>query len=572
MTTRVTSTIRERQAALQSRFPRWVPRTLDQVLDDAAESCGDRPLVITAERTYSYREMCDWSIRLAQGLRRMGVTAGDHVGLVMANYPGFVALKYAISRVGATAVPINYFNRREELGYVLQQSDVVALVTMDRFRGLDYLEALDGLMPGWESNAGGSRFPRLKHVFVFPTSPDGGRAGAASFEQLGATAEGWKPLERRDPQAVSDIIYTSGTTGNPKGVLITHDKVLRTAYGSAYSRAFVDAHRAVFSLPLYHVYGYVEGLLACVFARGSIVLQLSFDPVATLEAIERFEANDALFVPTMTLDVLEVLKTRRFHLWFLHHLISSGGIAPPQIWGEIFERLHPTELTTGYGMTETMGTTTLTRPDDPHRRLLETNGRFRDVGVAGDPALGGRLVVYKTIDPQTGLDQCRGEVGELLARGPGVTEGYYNKPAETVEAIDAEGWLHTGDLGVIEQDDYIRLVGRVRDCYRCGGEQVIPKEIEDVLSTHPAVSQAFVVPVRDERMGEVGAAWIVGRDGARVDADELIAHCAERLARFKVPKYVFRISAADIPVTPVGRPRKFLLAEMATAAVAAQRR
>lgn len=568
MTGRVTSTISERQQALQVRFPVWIPRTLDQVLDAVADECGDRPLVITDERTYTYREIRDWSIRLAQGLRCAGVHTGDHVALVMANYPEFVALKYAISRLGATAVPINYFNRRDELGYVLCQSDAVALVTMDCFRGLDYLALLDELMPGWESAGGGKDFPRLKKVFVFATAADGGRSGAATLKELDAAADGWTPLAERDPTATSDIIYTSGTTGNPKGVLITHDKVLRTAYGSAYCRAFVDGHRVVFSLPLYHVYGYMEGLLASVFARGSIVLQLAFDPVATLDAIERFQANDALFVPTMTLDVLDVLKTRSYALGSLHHLISSGGISPARIWAEIFEQLHPQELTTGYGMTETMGTTTLTRPDDPHERLMKTNGRFRDVGVAGDPTLGGRLVVYKTVDPETGLDQPRGAVGELLARGIGVTAGYYNKPAETAQAIDAAGWLHTGDLGLIGADEYLRLVGRVRDCYRCGGEQVIPKEIEDVLVTHPAVAQALLVAVRDERMGEIGVAWVVVRDGVRMDAAELIAYCGARLARFKVPKYVFPIAAGDIPVTPVGRPRKFLLAEMATQVVA----
>ncbi len=566
MTGRVSTTISERQRALQIRFPVWISRTLDQVLDAVADECGDRPLVISADRSYTYREIRDWSIRLAQGLRCAGVHAGDHVALVMANYPEFVALKYAISRLGATAVPINFFNRRDELGYVLRQSDAVALVTMDRFRGLDYLSALDELMPGWESAGGGGSFPLLKKVFVFPTAAEGGRSGAATLEELAATADGWTPLADRDPSATSDIIYTSGTTGSPKGVLVTHDKVLRTAYGSAYCRAFADGHRVVFSLPLYHVYGYIEGLLASVFARGSVVLQLTFDPVATLEAIERFEANDVLFVPTMTLDVLEVLKTRRYALGSLQQLISSGGISPPRIWAEIFDHLHPQEITTGYGMTETIGTTTLTRPDDPPERLMNTNGRFRDVGVAGDPAIGGRLVVYKAIDPQTGLDQPRGTVGELLARGPGVTAGYYNKPAETAQAIDAEGWLHTGDLGVIDADDYLSLVGRLRDCYRCGGEQVNPKEIEDVLVTHPSVAQALVVAIRDERMGEVGVAWIVVRDGSRMDAADLIAYCGRRLARFKVPKYAFPIAAGDIPVTPVGRPKKFLLAEMATQA------
>lgn len=568
--------VAQRQAALQRRFPRWQPRRLDELLDAAAEEFPDRPYVITDDRTWTYREVRDWSIRVAQGLARAGVRPGDHVAMVMANYPEFVAVKFGIARAGATCVPINFLNRRDELGYVLRQSDAVALITMDRFRDLDYLAALDDLAPGWESRGGGSAFPLLKRVVVYPTSTEGGRDGATTLAELTATEAQWVPVigvssDEVSSDAVADVLYTSGTTGEPKGVLLTHDMLLRTAYGSAYGRAFQDGRRVTLSLPMYHVYGYVEGMLAVLFVGGSIVPQLSFNAASTLVAITRHRVDDALFIPTMTMAVLDELEAHEHDLSSLTSVISSGGVSPTGIWDRIDAVLGPVELTTGYGMSETTASTTVTRPDDPRERRVTTNGRLRDVGVAGDPGLGGRLAVYRVADPETGAELPAGTVGELLVRGPGVTSGYYKKRAETAAVFDADGWLHTGDLGFLDSEDYLTLVGRVKDCYRCGGEQVVPKEIEDVLTGHPAVAQAHVVPLRDERMGEVGVAWVVLRPGADLAAGELIRYSAERLARFKVPRHVLTIEVDDIPTTPSGRPRKFLLAERAAQLLAGPR-
>ncbi len=554
--------VEERQAALEERFPRWVPRTLDAALDAAAAEFPGRPYVVTDDRSWTYREVQEWSVRLANGLVQAGVQPGDHVGVVMANYPEFVALKYAISRASAVCVPINFLNRRDELGYVIRQSDAVVLVTMDRFRNLDYLGMLDELAPGWERNGGGDVFPRLRKVFVLPTSAEGGRAGAATMQELAASDQGWQPVAASDPGSPADVLYTSGTTGDPKGVLLTHDMLLRTAYGSAYARAFQDGRRILFSLPMYHVYGYVEGMLSVLFVGGSIVPQLTFDPVETLRAIERHRADDVLLIPVMTLAVLDAARQRGVDLSSLTSVISSGGQSPAGIWDDIFELLQPEEVTTGYGMSETTGSTTVTRPDDPKDKLLTTNGRLREVGVAGNLELGHRLAVYKVVDPETGQDLPAGSVGELLVRGPGVTPGYYNKPEETAAAFTEDGWLRTGDLGQVDAD-YLTLVGRNKDVYRCGGEQVVPKQVEDVLTMHPAVSQAHIVSVKDDRMGEVGVAYIVFKDGTTATEDELIAWCAERVAKFKVPKYVLPIAADEIPATPSGRPRKFLLAEMA---------
>ena len=538
--------------------------TIDGLLDRAAAEFGDREYVVTDDASFTYHQIKAWSERLAGGLRDLGIGVGDHVAMVMANYPEFVALKYAIARVGATCVPINFLNRRDELGYVLRQSDAKALITMDEFRGLDYLTMLDELAPGWEQNGGGAAFPQLSDVVVFSTT-GARRDGARTFEDLNA-AEPWSGRSNPNPQSVSDILYTSGTTGSPKGAMLTHDQYLRASFGSAYARAFDDGWRITFSLPMYHVFGYAEGMLTVPFVGGAMIAQLQFDPAATLRAIERHHCDDVLLVPTMTRLVLDELASGNasYDLSSLRAVISSGQRSPAGMFESIFELMTPDEVTTGYGMTEVTATMTCTRPEDP-RDLLYTQGMQRQVGPSGDASLGGILVEYRVVDPLTGAVLGPREIGELRAKGPCVTQGYYGKPEENAAAFDAEGWFGSGDLGSFDEHGYLTLAGRLKETYRVGGEQVMPTEIEDVLNRHPDVVQAHVVPVPDDRMGEVGAAWIVLRDGSATTTDELQRLCAENLARFKVPKYVLTIDVADLPTTPSGRARKFLLSERAIA-------
>lgn len=554
-------TVEQRQKDLLTLFPTWTPRTLHETLDFMAVKYPERPLVITTEKTWSYRDIQSWSEQLAVGLVQSGIQPGDHVALLMGNFAEFVAIKFAISRAGAVAVPINFLNRRDELGYVLKQSDAVLLITMDQFRGLNYLSFLDELAPDWHQFGGGHAFPKLKHVVVFPCSGQVTPKGVQLLENFGK--EGKVSIQHPRPQSNCDIIYTSGTTGSPKGVMLTHDMMLRTAFGSTWGRAFEDGRRILFSLPMYHVYGYVEGLLACLFVGGAIIPQTRFDAKETLLDIEKHGATDVLLIPTMTLALLDELKKTEYKLESLASVISSGGRAPAYIWQDIVTYLHPEEITTGYGMTEVTASSTVTRPNDPFEKLLHTNGRLREVGPAGDPSLGHRLVVYRVVDKETGLDVVAGETGELWAKGPGVTAGYYNKPDATAEAFTDDGWFKTGDLGRIDDDHYLTLMGRSKESYRCGGEQVMPTEIEDLLVTHPAVLQAHVVPVPHDRMGEVGCAIVVWREGRQAEPQELIDFCAQNLARFKVPQHILVMRADQIPVTPSGRARKFLLVQMA---------
>lgn len=567
-------TPQQRRDALQSRHPTWRPRTLSQALDFATDTYPDRDLVIAESRTYSYREIQHWSRSLAAGLIECGVQAGDHVALVLANFAEFVALRYAIARAGAVAVPINFALRRHELRYILEQSDSTVLVIMDQLRDRNYLDDLDALMSGWEHAGGGTQLPKLRRVLVH-TVAGRPRAGVLSLDRLAAigSADSRAELVRRescaDPHFRSDVIYTSGTTGLPKGVMLTHDMVLRTAYASAYTRAFEDGRRILFSLPMYHVFGYVECLIACTFVGGAIVPLVFFDARAMLDAARTHLASEMVCVPMMTLKLLEIARENAWRSESLLAVFNSGGASPSNIWQDIRLHLGARELLTAYGMTETTASTTCTLPEGADSLLQTTNGLLKSAGIAGACCAGGILAHYKTIDPVTGKDLAAGEPGELVARGPIVTRGYYKKDEETRAAFNADGWLHTGDVGVITAEGYLTLTGRLKETYRCGGEMVMPLEIEELLNQHPLVGQALVIGLPDVKMGEVGCACILPAGDRLPDPQELIAFCASRLARFKVPRHVVFLTAAELPLTATGRAQKFKLAELAKERLAA---
>lgn len=570
----------ERRSALDATHVSWTQRTLSQHLDAMCERFGDEPFIITDDRTWTYGEMQAWSVRLAAGLFEMGIRRGEHVAVVMANHPEFVALKFAIARVGATSVPANFLLRERELGYVLDQSDAVALITMDRFRDMDYVAMLDSMMPGWQTNGGGSAFPKIRNVVVLDGPAHGGaeHGGQAespcqslsALETIGTDAtvetvsESVGPV---DPLSFSDILYTSGTTGTSKGVLLRHDMILRAAYASAYGRAITPGHRCVFSLPMYHVFGYIECMLAVSFVGGAVVPQLVFGAAETLTAVGRHRLDEIVAVPTMTFALLDEARANTYDLSPLTIMYSSGGAAPASIWADIREVLEPEEMAMGYGQTETTAAATCHFPEDPDEMMATSHGKFRPAGIAGDAALGGALAEYKSVDLVTGEDLPRGEQGELLVRGPIVTPGYYNKPDETAAAIDDAGWLRTGDIGVVGVDDSVLLVGRVKETYRCGGEMVMPAEVEAVIADQPGVAQVHVAGIPHERMGEVGCAFVVAAPGgdhsAGLTEAAIVDRCKAELARFKVPAHVVFVDAGDLPLTVTGRVQKFRLVELA---------
>lgn len=567
----------ERRQALENRWKVWQPRTIPQLLDHVAAEHPDRPYVLTDERVYTYADIADASIRLAAGLAARGIGPGDHVAVDLANFPETVALKYATGRLGAVTVSINFLLRQQELGYVLRQSRAKLLITMDRFRDLDYLAALDGLAPGWESGAtatAGTGLPDLTGVFVLRTGQGDGRRGRTIDDLVAAGAEisDAEILERTaavDPQSVSDLLYTSGTTGMAKGAMLVHDAVLRTGYACAYTRAMDDGYRIGFAMPIYHVFGYVEATMSVPWVGGAICPKPSFDAVDMLSSVSRHQLNELMAVPAMTAPMLDEARKDVYDLSSLTTMFSSGAAHRPGMFEEMKQAFGVERLFTAYGQTETTASTTCAMPGDSVATLQSTLGCHKPAGIAGEPDLGGVLARYKAVDPQ-GKEVPTGEIGALIVQGPIVTRGYFDKPAETAELIDRDGWLHTGDLGTFDSHGYLRLTGRKKESYRCGGELVLPSEVEEVLNAFPGVAAAHVVGIPHERMGEVGCAWIVPADpAAPPDPDAVIAYCKERVARFKVPATVLFTAAADVPLTVTGRVKKFQLVERAVAVIGA---
>lgn len=556
--------VAKRRADLLGRYPTWPDCSIPVLFDSVADEFPDRPMALTPERSLSYREAQAQSRLIAAGLIARGLGAGDHVALVMANYPEFPLIKLAIARAGAVAVPINYLLQPDEMLYVLKQSQSRMLIGMDHFRGRDFsteFAVLPGQAPGLDQII--VREAETGRLLVLPQLVELADS---------ATSETQAECGRREALVragqVSDIVYTSGTTGYPKGALITHDMVLRAAFSSALTRSFEDGRRIQFALPMYHVFGYIECWVATLFVGGAIIPHAVFDAAEMLETGKRLGATDMICVPTMTQQLVDEARRTGFRSPTLRSVFNSGGYNVPTIWGEIRDVLGAEEIHTAYGMTETTASAMCTLTEDAEDRLIETNGRFKLAGPAGDPAIGNRVAEYRAVDPESGAILPPDLDGELQVRGPLVTKGYFAKPEETAQAFTPDGWFRTGDLGRLLEGGYLKLSGRIKETYRCGGEMVMPREIEDLLAGWPGVAQVLAVGIADPRMGEVGCLCVVAEPGAEPDLAAMLAACRERLARFKVPKHAIPMAGDEIPLTATGRPQKFRLAQIAAEHVA----
>ncbi|MFD6894693.1 class I adenylate-forming enzyme family protein [Rhodococcus sp. NPDC060086] len=553
-----------RREHITSLFPEWTERSLGDWLAFCAERYADRPLVITDDRTTTYSEVDAWATRLADGLIALGLKPGEHVGIVMANYTEFVPVKFAVARAGGVAVPMNFLYREDELKYVLGQSECRILITMTGYADMDYPQMLDNIAPGWDRGEVSDDLPLLRDVILFST--DGRtRPGVRMLEDLGTLGRekaGVSAELEIDPRSLADILYTSGTTGSPKGVMIAHDAAQRTGYASALTRAYDDGWRVLFSLPCYHMFGYVEGLMATMVVGGAVILQPKFDAAAYLRGIEQHRATDILCVPTMTVAILEHPDVVKYDLSSLQAVLSGSAPGPVWLWEKAEKLLGASEIVTGYGMTECGGAMTLTLPEDPFELTSTTAGQPKWAGSAGIADHNGALTVYRTVDPLTGDFLPDGEEGELVSQGPTNMLGFWNKPEETANGL-RDNWVFSGDLGRVRPDGYVEITGRSKELYKSGGELVMPKEIEELLSAHPDISQAYAIGLIDERWGEIGCAAVVRTPGSTITEDEVIEYCKERLARFKIPKVVWFLDAEDLPKTPTGKIQKFRLVQQA---------
>ncbi|MBB2893774.1 fatty-acyl-CoA synthase [Flexivirga oryzae] len=497
------SVIDERRAALEHRWGQWRPTSLAARFDTVLERDAARPFVLTDEAGYTYADLRDWSMRLARGLIDLGVAPGEPVGLLVDNRPELVALKLAVARVGAVAVPLNFSYKATELAAALRHAQVAVLVTISRSLATDFLAALDQIAPGWEAGVDTADLPALRQVVLV----DGNRSGATDLAAL--TDRGSRVAEdvvrarteAIDPDSPLDVVFTSGTSGHPVAAELTHDMVLRSGYGSAYHRGFDDGWRVCFSLPMYHVFGYIEGLVAAMFVGGAVVPRLVFSSSGLLEAMQHHRASEVLLVPTMSVGVVEQAAKAKYDLGSLESVFSAAAPAPVWLWERVHEQLAPRTVFTGYGQTEVSAATALTLPGDPLEVVSHTVGVPKLGGIAASAGLDGRLAEYRTLDPFTGTPLAPGSEGELAARGPIVTRAYHRDPEQTARMLDADGWLRSGDLGMIDDGGYLRLTGRARELFKVGGELVAPKEVEDLLTGETGAVQGPTALRGDQRGG-----------------------------------------------------------------------
>ncbi|WP_214104145.1 class I adenylate-forming enzyme family protein [Acrocarpospora catenulata] len=545
-----------RRRRLEESIGAWAPMSIDQRLDASAARWPDRAYLIFDDDSHTYADTARRSREIAATLAAAGVGPGAHVGLLMGNCFDFYAATFAISRLGGWVVPLNYLLAPVELAFVLRQSQCsVVVVDPD-------VPVRDGVELFTETLAAGGEegFPHLRQVFVVPAdfkvTPSFAHApftpGAASYDGDSLA----------DPHDTSHLFYTSGSTALPKGVTETHDAMLREAYGTALCRAYDDGWRVMTALPTFHIFGLMQCVFASMFVGGAAVVEKTFDAEHQLAQVERHRVRDIVSVPAMSQRLVAAAEGKDYDLSSLTALFTAGNAVPAASWMDIRRVLGATELGTGYGMTEAPGITFIARPEDPLEVLTDTVGRAKVSGAAGLAESGGRQHRCLIVDLDTGEPVPDGQDGEILISGPTVTRGYWDNDLENVKSF-RDGYLRTGDVGHLRADGCLVLTGRVKEMYKSGGENVTPKEVEAALYTHPAVGQAVVVGVPDPKWGETGCAWIVPVAGVAVTPEELVEHCRTRLARYKVPRHVFIISAAELPLTGMGKLKRQDLVAMA---------
>ncbi len=505
---------------------------------------------------YSYREfnaLCD---RVAKGLLKLGIKKGDHVAIWATNVPEWVVLQFATAKIGAVLVTINTNYKSAELDYVLNQSDSTTLFLVQGFKDTDYVETCYEVVPELRKARPGAlaceKLPFLKNVVFIGGEAPAGMLPFAEIEKLGAEVsdgELAKVKTTLDEHEVINMQYTSGTTGFPKGVMLTHHNIVNNGYNIGRCMKFTEKDRLCIPVPFFHCFGCVLGVLACVTHGAAMVPVETFNPEAVLRTIEAEKCTAVHGVPTMFIAELEHPNFRKYDLSSLRTGIMAGSPCPTEVMKRVIRDMHASEITIAYGQTESSPVITQTRTDDPIELRVATVGRsLPDVEV-------------KVVDIETGATLPPGKQGELCSRGYLVMKGYYKMPEETARAIDAEGWLHTGDLAVMDEHGYCKITGRIKNMIIRGGENIYPREIEEFLYTHPKVSDVQVYGVPDRKYGEQVMAAVKLKDGVSCTEEEVKDFCRGKIANYKIPHYVKFVS--EYPMTASGKIQKFKLRDMA---------
>ncbi len=513
--------------------------TIGDNLDRTIARFGDREALVSVHQDlrYTYSQFGEAVERCARAFIAAGVEPGDRVGIWSPNCAEWALVQYGTAKAGIILVNINPAYRTSELAYVLKQSGCKLLVAATAFKTSDYVQMVEdvrGDLDGLE-----------RVVFI-------GR----DWEEFIAGGECVSEDELRERQAATqfddaiNIQYTSGTTGFPKGATLSHHNILNNGYFVGRGCGYSEEDRICIPVPYYHCFGMVMGNLAATSHGACMVIPApAFEPVATLQAVQDEKCTSLYGVPTMFIAELEHPEFGTFDLSSLRTGIMAGSPCPIETMKRCVSEMNMEEVTICYGMTETSPVSTQTGADDPLEKRVGTVGRVHP------------HVEVKVVDPESGAIVARGEPGELCTRGYSVMLGYWDEPEKTADAIDRARWMHTGDLAQMDDEGYLKIVGRIKDMVIRGGENVYPREIEEFLMSHPDIQDVQVVGVPDARFGEELMAWVVTRGGADLDQETVAGFCKGKIAHYKVPRYVQVVS--EFPMTVTGKVQKFKLREQA---------
>ena len=534
-----------------------IEQTIGAFFDGMVERFPEREALVVVHqgRRYSYRQLQQASRQLGSALLKLGLAPGDRVGIWSHNNAEWVLMQLATAMTGLVLVNINPAYRTAEVEYALNKVGCQALVVMPRFKTSDYLGMLRELAPEWAHAKPGeplqsATLPHLKHAIWIDVEGEGAEEpGFQRFSDLMQTGDAADPRLAQTARLLHNtdainIQFTSGTTGFPKGATLTHRNILNNGFFIGEAMRLTEADRLCIPVPLYHCFGMVLGNLAVLTHGGCIVYPNdAFEPLSVLQTVQAEKCTGLHGVPTMFIAELDHPRFAEFDLSTLRTGIMAGSPCPIEVMKRVQRDMHMDEVTIAYGMTETSPVSCQSSTDTPLDKRVATVGLVQ-------PHL-----EVKIVDPESGALVPRGATGELCTKGYSVMQGYWDDPARTAEAIDAEGFMHTGDLATMDDEGYVNIVGRSKDMVIRGGENVYPREIEEFLYRHPKVQDVQVVGVPDQRFGEELCAWIVVKPGQQLDEDEVRAFCKGRIAHYKVPRYIRFV--AEFPMTVTGKIQKF---------------
>lgn len=538
-------------------------RTWGKVLDETAARFGEREAIVFKDERVTYRELRDRVLQFTNGLLKLNIKKGDHIAIWMTNCVEWVVCQFAIYKIGGVMIPINTRYRITELEYVLRQSDTSTLIMKDNFLGkIDAMGMLKSLIPELEGCKPGElkseKFPLLRNVICLSETGKG-YPGTFDFKEVFESGKGYDEEELAriqdavSPDDICQIMYTSGTTGFPKGAMIAHRNNLSNFPIIVKEALLTENDRLLSAAPFFSNFGCMGNTGMAVLSGACQIVMEAFDPKEALELMQRERVTFWLGIPTMYISVLEHPDFDKYDLSSFKGGMLGGAPVPVELIKSAKEKMGAEVILNGYGLVEGSGVSTMCRPGDTVEHLTRTVGKPLPT------------CELKIVDPNTGETLPPGKQGEICTRdtrpGSHVMKGYYKMPEETRKTIDEEGWLHSGDLGVMDEEGYVHITGRLKEMFLTGGFNVYPAEIENFLHTHPKIKQAYVVGVPDHRLGEVGMAFIELKEGETATEEEIIEFCKGKIANIKIPRYIK--FTKEFPMTALGKIQKFKLREMA---------